>query len=182
MKLNIILDSRRVEKYHPLIDELERQKIEEFELWECIMLPDIVSSINISHKMIVMDAQEKGLKEVAIAEDDLFFPAEDGWRYFMKNKPEIFDLYLASTYVITEPLKHICGFHLYVIHSKFYESFLSIPDNVHIDTHMDSLKGDYHFCQPFAALQRPGFSANNKSVVNYNSVLKDNHVYGGLPK
>lgn len=179
MKLNIILDSRRIEKYHPLMNELEEQGIEDFELWPCLMFDSIVESINASHKMIVRDAQERGLKEVCIAEDDLMFPAKDGWKYFLDNKPEDYDLYLAATYVVTKPLKHICGFHLYCVHEKFYEKFLSVPDESHIDTVMDSVKGDFVFCYPFAALQRPGFSANNKSVVNYNLILKKEDIYGG---
>ena len=56
MKLNIILDARRVEKYHPLMEELERQGIIDFELWPCIVEPKVVTSINLSHKMIVRDA------------------------------------------------------------------------------------------------------------------------------
>jgi len=65
MKLNIILDARRVEKYHPLMEELERQGISDFELWPCIIEPKVIVSINLSHKMIVRDAMEKGLPEVS---------------------------------------------------------------------------------------------------------------------
>ncbi len=183
-KLNVILDARRVEKYHPLMEELERQGITDFELWPCIVEPKVVTSINLSHKMIVRDAMEKGLPEVLIAEDDVYFPAPDGWQYFLMNRPDPseYDLYLAATYIPTEPPKHVCGFHLYSVSSKFYERFLSVPDETHIDTAMDDLKGDYKFCYPFAALQRPGFSANNMMQVNYNSCLQDKDVYGGLPK
>ena len=93
-KLNIIYDARRHEKYHPLMYELERQGITDFEIWPCIMLPDVVQSINASHKMIVRDAKDKGLEEVFIAEDDLFFPAKDGWEYFLKNKPKLLNILL----------------------------------------------------------------------------------------
>lgn len=182
MKLNIILDSRRIEKYHPLMDQLEKQGITDFELWPCVIDKEVVTSINLSHKMIVRDALEKGLEEVIIAEDDLFFPAPDGWEYFLKNKPNSYDLYLSGTYIVTEPLEHICGFHLYMVHSRFYEKFLAVPDNKHIDTEMNNAEGEFRFCYPFAALQRPGFSANNMTIVNYNGVLKDSDVYGGLPQ
>lgn len=159
------------------MDELERHKID-FQIWECVMLSNVVASINASHKMIVRDAKEKGIEEVAIAEDDLWFPAKDGWEYFLKNKPKEYDLYLSGTYIVTKPLEQICGFHLYIVHSKFYDKFLSMPDEEHIDTAANDLKGDYKFCFPFAALQRAGFSANNSSVVNYNSILKEEDVYG----
>lgn len=179
MVLNIIFDERRVEKYEPLIKELKRQEIVNYEIWPCVILPDVVQSINASHKKIVRWAKENKLKEVCIAEDDVGFIAKDGWEYFIRNKPVEYDLYLAATYVKTSPLKHICGFHLYCVHSRFYDTFLSIPDNVHVDTHFDQVKGEYKFCYPFAAIQRPGFSANNMAVVNYNAVLKPEDIYTG---
>jgi hypothetical protein len=175
--LNVILDERRIEKYDPLISELRRQKIK-YEIWPCILRPNVVSSINASHKMIVRDAKEKGLKECFVGEDDLMFPAADGWQYFLKNKPTSYDLYLACTYVVPISNNRVCGFHLYAISDKFYDQFLSIPDDVHIDTYMDELKGDYHFCYPFPALQRPGFSSNNMAISNYNAVLKPEDIYG----
>jgi hypothetical protein len=66
-RLNIIYDSRRIEKYEPLMAELATQKISDYEIWPCVMYDKVVSSINASHKMIVRDAMEKGEKEVCIA-------------------------------------------------------------------------------------------------------------------
>ena len=179
MRLNIIYDARRVEKYEPLIKELEGQGITDFEIFPCLMFPEVVHSINASHKMIVQDAKDKGLPEVFIAEDDLMFTAPGAWKYFLEKKPapENYDLYLASTYIIEEPLKNICGFHLYSVSEKFYDPFLSVPDDQHIDTVFNDVKGDYHFCYPFPALQRPGFSANNMMVVNYNSMIDEKHLF-----
>lgn len=172
-KLNIIFDSRRHEKYEPLISELSKQNICDYEIWPCLLLPDVVQSINASHKMIVNDAKERGIDEVFIAEDDLYFPADDGWEYFLKNKPnpENYDLYLACTYIPEMPPKNVCGFHLYSVSSRFYENFLSVPDFCHIDTEMNNVGGEFVFCYPFPALQRPGFSVNNKGQVNYNSIF-----------
>lgn len=179
MKLNIILDARRVEKYHPLMNELEQQVITEFELWPCITYPNVVESINASHKMIVRDAKEKGLPEVIIGEDDLMFTSPNSWQYFLSQKPspENYDLYLASTYIIEEPLRSICGFHLYSVSAKFYDIFLGTDNSQHIDTLFNDIKGEYKFCYPFPALQRPGFSANNNMVVDYNNMVEEKHIY-----
>lgn len=176
-KLNVIFDSRRIEKYEPLIEELKRQNITDYKIWPCIMKPDVVESINASHKMIVNYAKGLGLKEICIAEEDLMFPNENGWDYFLEHKPKSYDLYLACTYIPPISNNKICGFHLYFISEKFYDAFLSAPDKEHIDTAMDNLNGDYHFCYPFPALQRSGFSANNKAVVNYNAILNENDIY-----
>ena len=179
MKLNLILDSRRVEKYEPLIKELAAQNITDYEIWPCVIMNDVPQSINASHKMIVRDAKEKGLPEVCLAEDDVFFPAADGWQHFLRNKPspEDYDIYVAATYCIPISNNILCGFHLYCVSAKFYNAFLSIPDKEHIDTAANDLKGVWKFCYPFAALQRPGFSANNMSIVNYNAIFQPEDIY-----
>jgi len=177
-RLNIIHDSRMIERYDPLIKELKRQHIDDFEIWPCLILPSVVSSINESHKMIVRHAKESGIDEVAIAEDDVIFPANDGWEYYLRNKPKEYDIYVACTYCIPISNNIMTGFHLYMVNAKFYEAFLSLPNNVHIDTAMNDLNGNWKFCYPFAALQRPGWSSNNNAVCNYNSILSNNDVYG----
>lgn len=178
MKLNIILDSRRTEKYQPLMDELSKQGITDFHIWPCVLMPEVIESINASHKLIVQWAKDNGLKEVAIAEDDVYFPATDGWQYFLKNKPEDYELYLAASYGGYSEKQPI-GFHLYCVHEQFYDKFLSIPDNCHIDTGTWFMGIEkFVFCYPFAALQRPGFSANNGSYADYNTILKKEDVYG----
>jgi hypothetical protein len=181
MTLNIIYDDRRPEKWEPLMNELSRQGIHDYKIWEPV--PDtrsVVASINKSHKQIVKWAKENGLKEVCIGEDDLMFPAEDGWEYFLRKKPNDYELYLACSYGgVTE--KQTIGFHLYCVHEKFYDKFLSVQDETHIDTAMWWLgKDEFVFCYPFAALQRPGYSHNNKTDVNYNKILKPEDVHGAI--
>lgn len=178
-RLNIIYDDRHPENYDRLMGEFERQGITDYKLWSAIVYKEsVVASINASHKMIVRDAKERKLKEVIIGEDDLWFPAENGWRYFLENKPDEFDIYAGCTMIPPVSNGMLCGFHLYIVAEKFYDKFLSVPDNQHIDTAVSDLKGDFKFCYPFPALQFPGYSANNQSVVNYNSIFKDEDVYG----
>lgn len=147
------------------------------------MFPEIVRSINASHKMIVHKAKEEGLKECCIGEDDLKFESENGWEWFLKNKPDVYDIYAAGSYMSfkrpQEPgaLKVDCivGFHLYMVHERYYDTFLSTKDTDHIDS---AQKSDSMFvCYPFAAIQRPGFSANNRTDVNYNVVLMPEDIY-----
>jgi len=177
--LNIIFDDRQPNDYDRLLQEFERQGIRCYKFWEAtVNTCSVVKSINASHKKIVMWAKEQGLPEVCVAEQDLWFPAEDGWNYYLSKKPKEYDLYLSSTYIIPIENNKVCGFHLYFVSERFYDQFLSVPDESHIDTAVGDLRGNFVFCYPFAALQNPGFSANNKSVVNYNSILKEQDVYG----
>lgn len=184
-KLHIIFDERRSEKYDPLIMELRRQNISLFEIFPCIMKPDVVSAINASFKMIIRVAKEQGLKEVCVCEDDLYFPHNHGWEYFLKNKPVNYDVYIAGNYLIDKPetfypplvkVSEWVGNHCIIVHEKYYDTWLSIPDNLHCDTAHRGL-GDFYVCYPFAALQRPGYSSNNKAVVNYNAALKPEWIY-----
>lgn len=164
------------------MDEMKSQRIS-YELWPCLIFNDVPSSINASHKMIVSDAKERGLEEVCIGEDDLYFPHKRGWEWFLKHKPDVFDIYSGGSYLPfdkpKEPcavrVKEIVGFHLYIIHSRYYDTFLNTDPSKHIDTEQ---KSDSMFvCWPMSALQRPGFSANNKAQCNYNGILLKEDIY-----
>lgn len=134
--------------------------------------------------MIVRKAKEKGLVECIIAEDDLWLPAEDGWQYFLKNKPNYYDIYSAGNYVaFGRPEKHgvmkvdcIIGLQLYMIHSRYYDTFLATNSDEHIDGAQKS--ENMYVIYPFAALQRPGYSANNNAQTNYNIILQEQDVRG----
>lgn len=183
--MNIIFDARRSEKLDPLIGECIRQGIKDYEIWPCLLMPDVVTAINQSHKMIIEYAKKNNLPEVCIAEDDLMFPHEDGWKYFLANKPKDFDVYIGGNYLINNPdeyqppvmkVKEWVGNHLIIVHEKYYDRFLSVPDNHHIDTAQSGL-GDFYVCFPFPALQRSGWSSNNHAQVNYNAILKPEWIY-----
>ena len=177
-RINIIYDNRQSDDYQRLLGEFIEQDIVKFKFWEAVCDKDsVVKSINASHKMIVRWAKENKKPFVVIAEQDLHFTAKGAWNYFVSRMPKQYDLYLACTYIPPITNNQICGFHLYVVHEKFYDVFLSVPDDDHIDTAMNSRAGDYKFCYPFPALQRSGYSFNNKAVVNYNSVLKDADIW-----
>lgn len=134
--------------------------------------------------MMVRNAMERGDKECCIFEDDIMFPAEDGWEYFLQNKPEDFDIYIGGTYLLDEPdtwkpplvkVESYVGNHCIIIAEKYYERFLAHPDKDHIDNQRG---GDFYVCFPFAALQRSAWSSNNRATVNYNGLLKDEYVRG----
>lgn len=180
MRVNVILDNRYPDDYERLLKEFETQGITDYHFWDAVVISTkpAYECINASHKKIIRWAKEKGEDCVCIMEQDCTFPAKDGWQHFLKNKPEHFDIYSAATYVEDANDKNIlCGFQLYLVSSSFYEAFLSVDDKLHIDTEVANLKGDFHVCRPFAALQRPGWSSNNMAQVNYNSLLKPEDIY-----
>lgn len=185
--INIIYDERQSDDYARLLEEFIGQSIiPKYKFWNCIINKDsVVKSINASHKMIVNWAKDNKMDYVVIAEQDLHFSCPTSWEYFLRNKPFNYDIYLACSYIKnsipnTEVLENlICGFHLYILNSCYFDTFLSVPDDQHIDTAVGDLKGNFVFCKPFPALQRVGFSANNKTIVNYNAILQPEDIYKG---
>lgn len=176
-----------------LYSELDMQGITA-KFWPCIRDSDsVVRSINLSHKQIVSFAVEHHLPEVCIMEEDVMFTAPDGWQYFLSNKPHEFDLYLGGTYGLNEAafariskglgsveIHNFAGLHCYIIAEAYYTKFLSLPEEQHIDNQPGL--GRFYVCAPFCALQRPGYSYNQKREVDYNCdkrILPPDCIYYG---
>lgn len=187
MRIVVIYDSRRSEKYALFVDELLRQGINEFEVMPCVPMPTVVESISESFKAIIRKAKEKGEEEIVIAEDDIHFPHANGWEYYLSNKPKEYDVYLGCSYLIDnrneykEPVIKVAewvGNQLITVHSRYYDRWLATDSKKHCDT-VHAGVGEFYVCFPFVALQRPGWSANNKAPVNYNSekVLPREYIY-----
>src|SRR5580692_779019 len=182
MKVYVLYDQRRPEQeIDAMHAELARQGIEYEAIWSLHFFSSTAMNINLAHKLFVRLAQEKGLPEVCILEADAMFPSLGGWRLFLEHKPKDFDIYLAGTYGLqmdymrqhehgVYPITSINGLHCYIIRAQFYDTFLSLPADQHIDVALDGL-GKYFVCYPFAAIQRPGWSANARGNVNYNANL-----------
>jgi len=191
--INIIHDSRRSEKYPLLITELSRQGLTEddYEIWAALAHPgSVIESINASHKMIIQKAKDEGMEDICVMEDDVCFPAKDGLQYFFNNAPKFpWRMYLAGAYAVEwyKPVQglvtHFVGMHCYLMNSIFYDIFLAIPNDKHIDTFVSDMIKEHEIavycCKPMAAIQRAGWSANNMKEVDYNYILKPEDIYHG---
>lgn len=187
MTAHIIIDINKPVTHTP--DTLEKELAEQGitgKIWVGIHDPaSVVRSINLSHKMIVAYAKEQGLPEICIMEEDVMFLAPGAWQHFLDNRPKYFDLYLAGCYGLNQEaykriaegngatrINNFAGLHCYIINETYYDKFLDMPEDMHIDNQPGM--GVFYVCSPFAALQHPGYSANNRVKVNYNSkILKD---------
>jgi len=177
--MNIIHNQYRPDRWDNLMHELNRQGITEYRIWPSVFDSPICKGVSRAHKQIVQFAQDVGLPEVIIAEDDIKFPAEDGFKYFLKRKPEDFDLYLGGIYrgeIKDGKTDDFSGLHLYIIKQKFYDTFLSINEEKHLDTELKG-KGDYHVCYPFAAIQYSGYSDVERAKTNFEGLLTDKLIY-----
>lgn len=145
-------------------------------------MPSIKSSINAAHKQIVIDAYEKGLPEVCIGEDDISFSSAGAWDYFLSQKPKEFDIYLGGIFLGDEGENGIVddftGMTLYIVSSRFYETFLSTDPNEHIDRSL-AYKGLYYVCKPFVCTQHEGISSNTGKWESYQYLQRNRQFFRG---
>lgn len=189
MTVNILHDSRLTDRYGWVMEELIKCGVSRYKIWDAVLDNKKTSteSVNAGLKQIVQDAKDKGLKEVCIWEDDNFFPNKNGWKYFLENKPNDFDIYCGGSYLIDttiynykSPVVKVNGYvgnHCIIISEKYYDTFLASPPQGHIDSDQDG-KGDFYVCFPYPALQRSCISANNGfQEVNWNVILPEGFIY-----
>lgn len=186
--LYIINDNRQLDRLPPLIEQCEKYRIDYEIVPACIDKKTILESITESFKRLVRFAKETRMNEIWIAEDDLMFPSDGSWGYFVKNKPKVFDVYIGGSYLIhnewkyeppTVKVNEWVGNHLIVISERYYDRWLETKDFGHIDSEQRG-KGEFYVCFPYAALQRPSKSANcNYQQVNYNTIVPREYIYKG---
>lgn len=155
--------------------EMQRMGIDAV-YWNAVVLPHAVRAINLSHRRIVSWAKTNHLPEVAIAEDDCYFTSPNGWNYFLEHKPTDFDLYLGGHYSGIKNKDNtifgFTGFHLYIVHQRFYDTFLSVNPGRSIDAAMTGL-GKFIVCDPLVAKQKNGYSYHRKQMVDDDHYLSN---------
>ncbi len=159
-----------------------------------VIWPAVPGNIAEAHKQIVRYAKEQKLKEILIAEDDVFFYGIHALEHYLANKPKTFDLYLGGVYTHKPELpcegnivRMFSGLHLYTVHQRFYDLFLGM------DTTKNSLDnalsqsaikgfGKYVVCYPYAAVQRetlPSTSPVSPGVFyKHKYFFNTNNTYG----
>lgn len=177
-KAYIIHNPLRSDRLEVLKKEILEQNILDYELVPAIM--DNKRGIAKSHKTIVRKAKELGLPAVLIMEDDVRFCGPGAFKYFLDNIPETYDLYLSGVYYgklnDVNKVNKFSGLHCYLVHERFYDTFLSIKEEGNIDNNLTGA-GYYKVCYPFAAVQHNGFSDNVHKEVNYDKYLSGRKFY-----
>lgn len=183
-EIAVIHDPRMSERYTRLMKELATQGIMQYELFPSVYdWRSVKRSINLAHKQCVEYAKLKGYPEICIMEDDVRFCGYGAFDYFLSKKPAEFDLYLGGVYVgdiqPDNTVREFSGFHCYIIRERFYDTFLSLPADAHIDNACAG-KGLFYVCNPFACVQYNGFSSNTGKEENYDGLLDGREFYGNF--
>ena len=182
MILYIIHLLHRNDRWQLLQNELATQKITDFRVWPGILDEEIpFRGVAKAHKQIVLYAKENNLPSILVAEDDVKFTAPGAMSYFLEQEPLLYDLYLGGIshgkIGNDQTVTDFAGTMLYKINQYFYDTFLSIPEDGHIDRNLKN-KGRYIVCQPFAATQHNGYSDNKKEYFNYDLYLNGRTLFG----
>jgi hypothetical protein len=161
--------------------ELKAQGVTEWMFWDGEKKKyNSYNAISRAHKKIVRHAQHHKLDQVLIMEDDVRFTDVGALDYFLENKPDDFDIYLAGIYfgdiLPDKTVKKFQGLHCYIVHNRFYSKFLGIPETGDIDVLLGG-KGKYVVCYPFAAIQYNGFSDHHQNNMNYDGHLVSREMW-----
>jgi len=178
----IISNPKRIVRIERLHKEMARQGIADYKLWPSIHIPNkpTRTAISKAHKQIVEWAANESIEEVCIFEDDIWFPSNEGWQYFLSNKPEKYDLYLVGITrgdIEKKITPRYTGQFGYFIHERFYDTFLRSDERLDIDG-AQSGRGEFHVCCPFAAFCYPGWSDNAGGPMDYSHLLVGREIYG----
>lgn len=178
-----IITGHRADRLPLLMQELERQGITNYKFWDSILLPSVKASINAAHKQIVEFAMVAEFSSVMIAEDDFVGTHPNSFKFFLDNEPEQYDMYLSMVYMgdldENNRVKAFTGMTLYKVHSRFYDKFLSVEANEHIDRALSEIGGLFCVCNPFTFIQRNGWSSNTGKHEVYDNLLQNRALYCG---
>ena len=170
-----------------LIHELDYANVKDYTIIEGFYEgSNTKMAIHKGHARIVKLAKEQGFDNCIIAEDDIKFSSPDSYEYFIRQIPESYDLFSGLIYhgSIDENNKILNGANgimtLYSIHARFYDFFLSLDTNTHVDIELGntSFKHEYFICHPFVCFQRNGYSFNRRNDQNYDVYLENKKLYG----
>lgn len=190
LTVNIIHSKERVDRYSLLKNEINRQGIVSYRIWDAIKTENNNNkNISKAHKQIVEYAMLNGLDEVIIAEDDFYFPHKDGFKYFLFQKPIRYDIYLSGAYTGIKNINQnnriigrFSGLHFYMVHKRFYQTFLSLPYTSSIDNELSllSIKGlaRISICYPMVAIQHETKSDNTGNIYKHKDFFKNGQVFG----
>lgn len=163
-----------------LIKELEEQGVANYEIVGSVHdTSSIRKTINASHRSMVQRARDEGLSKVVCMEDDIRFTDVGAWDYYLENEPDDYDIYFGGIYlgkIVDGIVKSFSAMHCYCVHERFYDIFLSVDKEKHIDEALSGL-GKYWVSDPMIAVQHNGISDSSQTYCNFDSITSSRKLY-----
>lgn len=180
--LHIIHLPHRSDRLEKLMQELQEQCISDFIISPGVYHDLPYKGIAAAHCQLVALARRLAWPKIRIAEDDIHFTASGAFDYYIAQEPTSVDIYLGSVTYGDYNADHslvedFAGLTLYTVYAPFYDTFLSVLPDEHLDRGLRH-KGRYAFCHPMVAVQHEGYSDNHGKLVNYKSCFKNATLFG----
>jgi len=181
--INCINIRRRTDRRQSAISEFNKVHAS-YLFWDGIEGGIPKTNISQAFKNIVRFAKNNDLDKIIIAEDDISFPHPKAYQHYLDNMPEDADLYLASNYAdgavhdenfVTTNFR---GMTLVTVFKRYYDTFLGVAENRHIDVALTLTRGRFIMCYPYAATQYPGYSDQRKKYCDDSLRLKKKLIFG----
>lgn len=137
-------------------------------------------------KNIIQYAKDSGLPRCTIIEDDTTFTHPNSFKYYLSQITENYDIFWAMYFVGGNDenfkINSTCsGMTLFTVHSRFYDFFLNMNPDIHIDRYLTSLHEHFVFkvCPLIPVSQSGSRSDNNMMTCDYSPLLEGREVYKG---
>jgi len=189
MIAQIIHNPARTDRMENIIQQAAEQGFQ-YELWPAIMdAENPARGCHLAHRAIVQHAKDQNWPAVWIMEDDIMFTASGACDRFLYTIPPslYYDIYTAGS-IGTHKFWHrgdydypktISGTHCYIVEEDFYNSFLSMSADEHLDIaigktcypegKMPGRSPLLVLARPMYALQQPGYSNILCQQTDYNN-------------
>jgi len=183
--INVINIATRQDRILSVCNEMRIQQAP-FRIWNGVTDKlTTAQNINAAHKQIVSWAKENNIERVVIAEDDILFSHHKSYQYFLSNIPGNYDLFMGMIYAgeiqDNKIVNGFSGLTLYCVNSRFYDKFLAIQNDLHLDRAlgMTAHENEYYVCPKFICKQSGSYSDNMRKSMDYSQFEKNMIFFDG---
>jgi hypothetical protein len=181
----MIHNPKRSDRLELLLAETRLQGIN----GDTVLMPAVTDTLNPvrnisrAHKNCIKVAQRLKMDRIIVLEDDVKFVCRNSFSRFLELADELppdWDIFLSGVYdgVLQDHSENIrkvtkfSGLHCYMVHERYYDTFLSANEDVNLDKWMSTPgwgSSNAYLAYPMLAMQHDGFSDNVRKVTDYNT-------------
>jgi hypothetical protein len=180
--INILNLPRRTDRRDAVTLQMEMEKAT-YVFWNGVEGKNPIHNINKAFKSVIQFYKNQPTDRCFIAEDDLRWTGTGAWKFFLDNMPDSFDIYTGSYYSGSHDenfiVKDFAGMTLVCVHKRYYDTFLSLPADRHIDRAIAASGAKIVVCTKFVAVQAPGYSDQRRREANDSHRLIGKEMFEG---
>lgn len=184
--LNILHLPERYDREKILLDHLKEMGIGDYTIVSGYRdKHNTKKSIHLGHRKIIQDAKDNNLPYVIVAEDDITFFDIGAYEFYLSKTPQSYDIYFGMIMVgqidkeSNRIISQCSGMTLYTVHERFYDFFLSMDENTHIDRELTKYHEKFELlvCPQFVCTQNSSKSNNSHRCMDFTPLLRNRELY-----